>query len=78
MRFNVKTPDEAVNLQLQEKISTMRRFAFQEQDAPVIEAQQRIIDNAVTPTDPVLLAIDAGPVRYKRILQKLIDGERAQ
>jgi phenylpropionate dioxygenase-like ring-hydroxylating dioxygenase large terminal subunit len=78
VRFNVKTPDEKVNLQLQEKIATMRRFAFQEQDAPVIEAQQRIIDNAVTPTDPVLLAIDAGPVRYKRILQKLIDGEQSQ
>jgi phenylpropionate dioxygenase-like ring-hydroxylating dioxygenase large terminal subunit len=78
VRFNVKTPDEKANLQLQEKIGKMRRFAFEEQDAPVIEAQQRIIDNAVTPTDPVLLAIDAGPVRYKRILQKLIDGERAQ
>ena len=31
----------------------MRRFAFEEQDAPVIEAQQEIIDRAVTPVDPV-------------------------
>jgi phenylpropionate dioxygenase-like ring-hydroxylating dioxygenase large terminal subunit len=76
VRFNVKTPDDKVNVQLQEKISTMRRFAFEEQDAPVIEAQQRVIDNAVTPVDPIILAIDVGPVRYKRILQKLIDGER--
>ena len=54
----------------------MRRFAFEEQDAPVIEAQQRIIDAAVTPVDPVILAIDVGPVRYKRILQKLIENEQ--
>ena len=78
VRFNVKTPDDKVNAQLQDKISTMRRFAFEEQDAPVIEAQQRIIDEAVTPVDPVILAIDVGPVRYKRILQKLIEGERTQ
>jgi vanillate O-demethylase monooxygenase subunit len=78
VRFNVKTPDDKVNVALQEKISTMRRFAFEEQDAPVIEAQQRVIDNAVTPVDPIILAIDVGPVRYKRILQKLIDAEQVQ
>jgi phenylpropionate dioxygenase-like ring-hydroxylating dioxygenase large terminal subunit len=78
VRFNVKTPDDTVNAQLQEKIATMRRFAFEEQDAPVIEAQQRIIDSSASPLDPVVLAIDVGPVRYKRILQKLIEGEHAQ
>jgi len=78
VRFNVKTPDHKVNVQLQEKISTMRRFAFEEQDAPVIEAQQRVIDNAVTAIDPIILAIDVGPVRYKRILQKLIDAEQVR
>ena len=50
VRFNVySTPDDKLNAQLQEKIATMRRFAFEEQDAPVIEAQQRIIDTAVDP-----------------------------
>jgi phenylpropionate dioxygenase-like ring-hydroxylating dioxygenase large terminal subunit len=76
VRFNVQTPDEKLNVQLQEKIATMRRFAFEEQDAPVIEAQQRIIDEALTPVDPVILAIDVGPVRYKRILQKMIESEQ--
>jgi vanillate O-demethylase monooxygenase subunit len=75
VRFNVKTTDEALNRQIQDKISTTRRFAFEEQDAPVIEAQQQIIDSATTPVDPVILAIDVGPVRYKRILQKMIEGE---
>ncbi|MGP0090893.1 MAG: Rieske 2Fe-2S domain-containing protein [Xanthobacteraceae bacterium] len=76
VRFNVLTADEQTNAQIQEKISTTRRFAFEEQDAPVIEAQQEIIDAAQTPVDPVILSIDVGPVRYKRILQKLIEGEQ--
>ena len=75
VRFNVKTTDDALNRQIQDKISTMRRFAFEEQDAPVIEAQQEIIDAATAPVDPVILAIDVGPVRYKRILQKMIEAD---
>ena len=77
VRFNVLTADAALNAQIKEKISTTRRFAFEEQDAPVIEAQQQIIDAAATPVDPVILAIDVGPVRYKQILQRLIRAERA-
>ena len=53
----------------------MRRFAFAEQDAPVIEAQQRRIENTTTPLDPVILAVDVGPVRYKRVLNKLLEAE---
>jgi phenylpropionate dioxygenase-like ring-hydroxylating dioxygenase large terminal subunit len=75
VRFNVQTTDDALNRQIQDKISTMRRFAFEEQDAPVIEAQQEIIDSALTPVDPVTLAIDVGPVRYKRVLQKMIEAD---
>jgi phenylpropionate dioxygenase-like ring-hydroxylating dioxygenase large terminal subunit len=77
VRFNVMTTDDKLNAQIQEKISTTRRFAFEEQDAPVIEAQQRMIDDAETSVDPVILSIDVGPVRYKRILQKMIAAEQA-
>ena len=38
----------------------MRRFVFEEQDAPVIEAQQRHIESANEPLDPVILAVDVG------------------
>jgi phenylpropionate dioxygenase-like ring-hydroxylating dioxygenase large terminal subunit len=78
VRFNVMTTDDALNAQIQQKISTTRRFAFEEQDAPVIEAQQEVIESAQTPVDPVILAIDVGPVRYKQILQKLIAVEQTQ
>jgi vanillate O-demethylase monooxygenase subunit len=76
VRYNVKTTDEKLNLEIQDKIAKMRRFAFEEQDAPVIEAQQRIIDNSPTSTDPIILAIDVGPARYKQVLQKLITAEQ--
>ena len=76
VQFNVLTADDQLNAQIQDKISTTRRFAFEEQDAPVIEAQQEIIDNSLTSVDPVILAVDVGPVRYKQILQKLIHAEQ--
>jgi len=75
VRFNVMTEGDQLNTQIQENISKMRRYAFQEQDAPVIEAQQRNLDASQTPFDPVLLSVDVGPVRYKRILQKMIETE---
>ena len=74
VRFGVMTTDEKLNRDLQKKIAEMRRFAFAEQDAPVIEAQQRVIESAKTPLDPVILAVDVGPVRYKRILGKMLRG----
>ena len=76
VRFGVLTADEKLNRDLQKKIAEMRRFAFAEQDAPVIEAQQRVIERATAPLDPVTLAVDVGPVRYKRILGKMLEAER--
>jgi vanillate O-demethylase monooxygenase subunit len=78
VRFNVLTADDALNAQIQERIAKARRHAFEDEDAPVIEAQQRIIDAADTALDPVILAIDAGPVRCKQVLRKLIRAEQTQ
>jgi phenylpropionate dioxygenase-like ring-hydroxylating dioxygenase large terminal subunit len=76
VRFGVMTTDGTLNRDLQKKIADLRRFAFEEQDAPVIEAQQRIIETADKPLDPAILAIDVGPVRYKRILGKMREAEQ--
>jgi vanillate O-demethylase monooxygenase subunit len=76
VRFGVMTTDETLNRELQDKIARMRRFAFAEQDAPVIEAQQQSIERAAQPLDPLILAIDVGPVRYKRVLDKMLQAER--
>jgi Vanillate O-demethylase oxygenase C-terminal domain len=58
------------------KPSAARRFAFAGPDAPVIEAQQCRIESAKRPLDPVTLAVDVGPVRYKRILDKMLQEEQ--
>ena len=70
------TTDDKLNRDLQKKIAEMRRFAFEEQDAPVIEAQQRVIESATMSLDPMILAVDVGPVRYKRILDKMLEAEQ--
>jgi vanillate O-demethylase monooxygenase subunit len=76
VRWNVLTEGDALNRQIREKVSVTRRFAFADQDAPVIEAQQAAIDQANESLDPLLLSIDVGPVRYKRILERLIAQEQ--
>lgn len=76
VRFGMKTNDESVNRDIQQKIAKMRRFAFEEQDAPVVAAQQIRIEGALETLKPVVLAIDTGPVRYKHVLQKMIDAEQ--
>ncbi|MEO6570654.1 MAG: aromatic ring-hydroxylating dioxygenase subunit alpha, partial [Ilumatobacteraceae bacterium] len=65
--------DEAIA----ERLSTMRRFAFDEQDRPMVEAQQRAYDRAGGPDalKPVMLSIDSGPLRARRILSSMIDAE---
>lgn len=71
-RWNVLTEGDEKNAQIRDKIYEMRTFAFAEQDVPVIEAQQRLMDQAREPLSPTLLAIDAGPTRYRRILDRLL------
>jgi vanillate O-demethylase monooxygenase subunit len=63
---------------LAQRLSEMRRFAFNEQDKPILEAQQRAYDRAGGPDAlrPVMLSIDAAPIRARRILDRLIAAER--
>jgi vanillate O-demethylase monooxygenase subunit len=75
VRWNVQTKGEALNRELIDKIGAGRLYAFAEQDAPVIEAQQAAIDQSPDPVDMTMLSIDVGPMRYKRILERLIREE---
>jgi vanillate O-demethylase monooxygenase subunit len=77
VRWNILTDAEA-NRAIREKLTVTRRFAFEDQDAPVIEAQQVRLQAAGGVISPVMLAIDAGPVRYKRIIQRRLDEESEQ
>jgi phenylpropionate dioxygenase-like ring-hydroxylating dioxygenase large terminal subunit len=75
VRWNVLTTDAAQNRRLIDQLSTVRRDVFETQDAAIIEAQQRRIDLSEEPLQPALLAIDAAPVRYARILDAMIENE---
>jgi phenylpropionate dioxygenase-like ring-hydroxylating dioxygenase large terminal subunit len=76
-RWNVQTEGDEANAAIRDKIYQMRTFAFAEQDVPVIEAQQRRMDESPVPLEPTLLVIDAGPARYHRVLERLLAQERA-
>ena len=60
------------------QLSALRRYAFEEQDKPVLEAQQRAYDRAGGKGSlrPVMMAIDAAPLKARRILARLMAAEQ--
>ena len=75
VRYNVQTEGAERNEAIRKKIGELRHFAFSEQDAPIIEAQQRRMDEANRPLKPMRLAVDGGPVRYRRIVDRMLKEE---
>jgi phenylpropionate dioxygenase-like ring-hydroxylating dioxygenase large terminal subunit len=59
------------------QLSALRRYAFDEQDRPILEAQQRAYDLAggLDSLRPVMLSIDAAPLRARRVMAKIVAGE---
>ena len=76
VRFNPISWGQPLDGEIQAKLSEQRRFAFEEQDQTIIRAQQERILGFTKPQNPVLLEIDVGPVRYKRVLEELIKQEQ--
>jgi vanillate O-demethylase monooxygenase subunit len=77
VRFNPISWGEALDRDIHQQISDLRRIAFEDQDQMIIRAQQANLKRSPYPPKPVLFDIDIGPVRYKRILDGLIHQERA-
>jgi hypothetical protein len=75
VRWNVLT-DESVNEQIRERISVMRRYAFAEQDGPMIEASRSQSIRPAKVSIPCGYPSTSAPARYKRILQNLIAHEQ--
>jgi vanillate O-demethylase monooxygenase subunit len=69
---NYRVEDEAYNLAMYQGL----RWAFENQDRPMIEGQQKRIGDAdILALSPALMAIDAAPVRARRMLERLIAAE---
>jgi vanillate O-demethylase monooxygenase subunit len=63
----------ANDAEIMKGISEGGRFAFEHQDAPIIEAQQRIVGELSADVKPVLLAsIDEGPVLVQRAIDRIL------
>ena len=74
VRFNAPPRSLEEDMAIRETVSVGRKYAFEAQDAPVIEAQQRRM-NELGDRRPALLAVDAGAIRVQRTLAKLIAAE---
>lgn len=75
-RWNIR-PDSETD-EVRDLISDMRKFAFEEQDEPMVRAQQDIITRTgAHDGDQVMLETDVGIVRWRRIMDKLLRDESA-
>lgn len=64
--------DEALDAEIRSGVS----YAFEQQDKPIIEAQQASIESAdLLALTPVMLAGDAAAVRARRVVEKLLRAE---
>ena len=69
---------EQDNEQLNAFIQPMLLNVFANEDKPMVEAQQvQLGDAELLSLNPVLLTVDAGAIRCRRILKRLIDEEHA-
>jgi phenylpropionate dioxygenase-like ring-hydroxylating dioxygenase large terminal subunit len=71
-RFStLESQDETVKAE----IARLRRLAFEGQDAPMMAAQQKTVrelEEQGRMLRPALLSVDAGPARYRRIMDQLL------
>lgn len=59
------------------QFAQLRRYAFEAQDKPILDAQQAALGGKdFWEMKPVLLSIDAGPVRMRRKLEQMLKDER--
>ncbi|MES2360649.1 MAG: aromatic ring-hydroxylating dioxygenase subunit alpha [Pseudomonadota bacterium] len=74
----VRAPVSEGEQQFQQEITQLRMHAFKNQDEPMMEAMQEMlgVEQLIT-RKPVLMSVDAGPVRMKRILDELLAKEVA-
>jgi hypothetical protein len=78
VRQNPRSWGEPLDTEIQQKIADLRRYAFEQQDQAMIRAQQQILSRNGGKFNPVMLEIDAGPTRYRRIMDELIRQEQQQ
>jgi phenylpropionate dioxygenase-like ring-hydroxylating dioxygenase large terminal subunit len=76
VRQNPRSWGEPIDSELRQIVSDLRRRAFEDEDKTIIDAQQRNFDDpAIDTSHPVVLEVDVGPVRCRRLMAELIRAE---
>lgn len=77
VRWNIRQGSETA--EMKEKISDLRRFAFAEQDMPMITAQAHVWESTGRDNrKPVWLDIDVGVARWRKIVEDRLVAEAKQ
>jgi vanillate O-demethylase monooxygenase subunit len=76
-RYNPLPRNEEDNAHIQARLAELRRLAFAGQDEPMIRAQHAVIKARGGTMRTVALEIDAGVLRWRRIMDGILAGERA-
>ncbi|MDH7799809.1 MULTISPECIES: aromatic ring-hydroxylating dioxygenase subunit alpha [unclassified Beijerinckia] len=77
VRQNPRTWGEPIDSELRALLSELRHEAFDVQDRVMIEGQQRNMDDpAIDKERPIFLEVDAGPTRFRRIMDELLRQDR--
>lgn len=72
----VRKPAKAEDAEIEAEFARLRSHAFQNQDAPMMKAMQEMLGiDELLARKPVLMSVDAGPVRMKRVLDELLARE---
>lgn len=94
LNFHIMTPQDEVNThyffantrsfvqddpEFNAFVQSMLLNVFTNEDKPMVEAQQRAVgDSDILSLSPVLLTIDAGAVRCRRMLRQMIEAEKSE
>lgn len=74
---SARPPGAVIDPDMDAELARCRRIAFADQDKPIVDEQQRIVgDRDLWSMKPVLLPIDAGPVRMRRTVEQLVAREQ--
>jgi vanillate O-demethylase monooxygenase subunit len=78
-RWNPISHGAAIDADVRQRLSDLRRHAFENQDQVILDAQQRaMLDPAINTARTVFLDVDAGPSRFLRMLDELVEKESPQ
>lgn len=76
VRINPVERNEEDNLAIRKQMVALRNMAFSEQDAVVMKAQQRALDDpAIDTSRPAMFDVDIGSTRYAQRIQSLLKAE---